>query len=337
MLYNISVLSFRLLFTDIPVTDLRIKGHFSDARKPESHVSIRPCADLRTKHLHPSFIVHAVPKTPANIFLVLLSCPGSAAQVRIMRKRDEPVFRNGSARRYDQQIPHRSPPVQKMEYPVPDRADPASGHSARIKIKKCAEEISHRLYQIICPEASRKAQGCLHPLLPARKKRHPSACHLCPACLLLVPDRHALKHHLLFRHILRVPEEFFSALFSERREDRAGCKLLLVYAVLNPEPQEIVELIRPAVLSVTFQKSFHTTAVEILFDEPDHHIKIKIRRSVRPESHERRIVIITSGSIPDDIAGLSLISRIISLDHLLNTASFIRLPIKHDISRQIIL
>ena len=153
-----------------------------------------------------------------------------------MRKRDEPVLGYRSACRYDQKIPHGSPPVKKMKEPAPDRIDPAFGYSARVIIKKCAEEIPHCLNQVICPEASRKAQGFLYPLLPARKKRHPSAGHLSPACLLLVPDRHALKHHLLFRHVLRVPEEFFSALFSECREDRAGRKLLLVYTVLNPEP-----------------------------------------------------------------------------------------------------
>ena len=186
------------------------------------------------------------------------------------------------------------------------------------------QEVCHLPQQLIRVQVSREAQRFLHALLPRSHHREIPAADGSPPGLLLSVYRHALVFHLLPRHTGLLHIELFGSLLSQPLHDRPLCRLLLVDAILQTEPQILIEFIRPPVSRVAVKKLPDPVDIQPFPDEPDYHIEIMIGCSVREKGHEWRLEVIVSRRVPDYITRPSGVGSELFLDHFPNTATLVR-------------
>ena len=96
-------------------------------------------------------------------------------------------------------------------------------------------------------------------------------------------------------------EEKSRAILSQLLQDGPLGQLLLIDAVFQTEPEQIVELGGAAVKRIALEEFSDPFDIQPLPHEADHHVEIVIRRAVREEGHEGRLKRIVPGSVPDDI------------------------------------
>ncbi len=195
------------------------------------------------------------------------------------------------------------------------RSDPFPHFLSRLDSAELRKELPHLQDDLIRRELPRKMKSLRHPLLlPGKMHGFPE--HLGPPGLLLGEDSHALVLHLLAGHPAADSKELLRAFSSKRFKMRPLGQLLLVDAVLDPEPEVRVVLVRAAGPPVALEDFADLLLVEPLPGKSDDHIKIIVGLPGRMKGHEVRLKIIASGCVPYAVSCASCISRILLLDHI---------------------